>query len=520
MSELWRTSAAAKRSISSRWGVEARVAGVLSSSSACVATLLGTWRAGGTFSSLPHPSRGMSPDAYVKQLALICDLVGAQVLLVEAAYRQFLPELPIETVTFEEVANGTPGRKMGDREGGALVQFTSGSTAQPKGVRLTLDAIAANVISILAWLQIERGDATCSWLPLSHDMGLIGMCLASVAAASPRMGLGDLVLIDPEHFLKRPAVWLRCCTDLGISITGAPNFGLEMALRSRGSDRPLNLAKLRILITGAERVRADTLRRFDAAFAPAGLRPTAICPAYGLAEATLAVTMVPPQRRWESRVLDRDALSHGTWRQADSPEGIELVSNGPTIPGVAIRCGPSTDTSIGTIEVAGPSLLQDYVGADLVLSEDGWFTTADLGYVADGELFVVARTDDVLTIAGRNYYASDLEFAVTNEVVRTGAVAAVATSDGRYALVAEPRDDASADQLNLACRAIRLDQLRRTGAAPTSVVFVPPRSLPKTPSGKLQRFKIPAALESGMLPVQARLDFEDASLTAPAGPAR
>jgi acyl-CoA synthetase (AMP-forming)/AMP-acid ligase II len=506
---VWSESEVTARWIAANAGPGGAVAALLSTSQACVASMLGAWRAGATLGSLPLPGRGVDTEEYVGQVLQMCDMLGAEVVLIDATYRAMLPELPgVKVATFDDVLSGGPACDVD--QGGTLVQFTSGSTGRPKGVVLSMESIGANVSSIIRTVARE-GDVSCSWLPLSHDMGLIGMLLAAMAACGPDVGMRELVMITPEAFMANPAIWLKTCSEFNVSATTAPNFAFELAARTAKWSKNLDLTSLRMCITGAERVRADTLRKFAAAFEGAGFDPAAVCPAYGLAEATLAVTILPRAATWTSRTVDREALAEGEWveRPAGGETTAELVSNGPPLPDMQVRVPAGTDGAIGEIEITGPSMLDRYLGADLTLTDDGWYPTRDLGRVIDGELYVVGRIDDMITVGGRNIYASDVEAALSNvDGVRSGNCAVVASDDGRYVIVAEPRSNGRAvADLEASCRQLKTEASRRIGTSASSVVFIAPGSMPKTPSGKLQRHRVRAGFEAGTLSVLTRVDF-------------
>jgi acyl-CoA synthetase (AMP-forming)/AMP-acid ligase II len=505
--ELWSASETAARWITATAGSEGVVAALLSTSFSCVASILGAWRSGATLASLPLPGRGADVQEYAVQVQQMCTMVGTQTLLIDGAYRTLLPDIEgVKVATFDEVLNGGPACDV-DRSG-ALVQFTSGSTGRPKGVVLSMDAIGANVQSIVAVVP-RADDVACSWLPLSHDMGLIGMVLAAIASFAPTVGVRELVLITPEAFMANPAIWLKTCSTFGVTATTAPNFAFELATRTAKWSKNLDLRPLRMCITGAERVRADTLRRFAAAFEGAGFDPTAVCPAYGMAEATLAITILPRPSLWTSRTVDTGALAEGGWVElpVGADGGTELVSNGPPIPDMQVRV--RADDGVGQIEVTGPSMLDDYVGAELRLTDDGWLPTGDLGRVIDGELFVAGRIDDMIVVGGRNIYASDVEAALsTVSGVRQGNCAVIPSDDGRYVIVAEPRSNGRAvSDLEDRCRELKVEASRRIGTSASSVLFIAPGSMPKTPSGKLQRHRVRAALEENSLSVLAQVDF-------------
>ena len=295
---LWDESERAARWIGATAGAGGTVATVLTNTRACVSTLFGAWRAGCTVASLPLPARGMSADIYLEQLTRFCAAAGANTLLLDPEHAALLGDAALPVHTFDETAAGGPAQSFaGD---GALVQFTSGSVGTPKGIHLTLDAVGAHVVAILEVLDPVEGDGSCSWLPLSHDMGLIGQLLSPLAAGAPRFGHHSLTLMKPESFVGNPRSWLTNCAASEATITVAPNFALELSIRAAAKSGALDLSRLRSIIVGSEAVHADTLDRFASTFAPLGFDPLAFCPAYGMAEATLAVTIVRPEEPWRA----------------------------------------------------------------------------------------------------------------------------------------------------------------------------------------------------------------------------
>ena len=496
ISALWEASARTARWMATTVGAGGTIAAVLTNTRACAAALFGAWRAGCTVASLPLPARGMLPQVYADQLTRFCAAAGAHALLLDPAHAALVDVAPLPVHTFDETLLGGPPAAF-DGEG-ALVQFTSGSVGTPKGIFLTLDAVGAHVAAIVAALEPVAGDASCSWLPLSHDMGLIGQLLSPLAAGAPQFGHHRLTLMKPETFMANPRSWLRTCAETGATITVAPNFALELAVRTSRRIGSLDLSRLRAIIVGSESVRTETLIGFAEAFAPTGFSPLAFCPAYGLAEATLAVTIVRPNEPWRSIPRPGD---HAPPVGAGRP----LVSTGSPVAGVDVRVA-APDGKAGTIEFRSPSLLSRYIGADLSLTDDGYFVTGDIGVMHDGELFVVGRGDEAIVVAGRNVYPDDIETAVQHESIRRGCIAAVAAPDGGLAVVVEPSKTMSATELETACRGIRTAVARQTGCAVATVAFVPRGSLPKTPSGKLRRLAISESLgtDDGLL---ARVNF-------------
>jgi acyl-CoA synthetase (AMP-forming)/AMP-acid ligase II len=502
--DFWDQSEQVSRWLTARVGRRTRVATVLTNTPNCVPNIFGVWRSDNTLVSLPHPSRGTTPDRYRVQIEKMLDLAEAEILLAADQYLPLIPELSVPVVPYSETLTGGP-RCDTTGEGG-LIQFTSGSVGTPKGVVLPPDSVAANIRSLLEVIQPVPGDTPCSWLPLSHDMGFIGMFLTPLSALAPGLAEGGIFpLMTPEYFLSQPSAWLQTCSDFGVTITTAPNFALELACRVKDWHTDLDLSPMRMMITGAERVSAPTLRRFTETFADTGLEENVLCPAYGLAEATLAVTLVRPKERWHSLTLDRQALGRGEVVESTSGDGIEYVSNGAVMPGMEVRIS-STEGDLGEVQVRGPSLLSEYIGSELALTDDGWFPTRDVGFLKDGELYLAGRTDDTIIVGGRNYYAPDIEAAVRHESVRKGCLAAVPTDDG-FILVAELTEAVPDSDHDTVCRQLMAASTRDCGIRPERVTIVPRGVLPKTPSGKLQRVKIAQQLDTGEIDIMTTVAF-------------
>jgi acyl-CoA synthetase (AMP-forming)/AMP-acid ligase II len=288
------------------------------------------------------------------------------------------------------------------------------------------------------FLAPQVGDCACSWLPLSHDMGLVGMLLSSWSAMRPAiLGKGELCLIRPEYFLRDPASWLMACSETGATTTAAPDFGYALAARTIGTARHLDLGRLRTCICGGEVVRWSTLERFAEASAGAGFRPRAFCPAYGLAEATLAVTMVRPEQDVTVRYADAAALADGEWRDVPAGLGQAVVSAGASLPGMNCRIGEGS-SGLGAVEVTGRSMFSGYVGAGPEFDSGGWLRTGDLGILIDGELYLGGRYDDRIIVAGRNVDATQIEGCISGRGgIRHGGAAAVEDGDGGFVVVAE-----------------------------------------------------------------------------------
>lgn len=377
-----------------------------------------------------------------------------------------------------------------------FLQFTSGSTARPKGVVVTHGNLVANAHAILRErLQIDiTTDLALAWLPLYHDMGLIGFVCAPLI-----IGLGS-VLLPTLKFMFRPSLWMQLIHEHRATMTFGPNFAYGLIARRQGKLDELDLSCLRVIGCGAEPIMADTMRQFAEAFAPARLRPEAVMPAYGMAEHTLAVTFEDPSEPLRTLVIDRDAYeTSGEVRPlpADSPRrAIELVSCGKPFAGHAVAImkdgvllGPGR---VGEVVLRGPSATRGYFGdaaATAALFTEGWMRTGDLGFVYDGNLYVSGRVKDLIIVNGKNHYPQDIEWQLEAlpELRKGGVVAFGVARDAteRVVIVAEVRGE-----VTTALReAIEARVAEVTGASPAEIVFVPRNTLPKTSSGKVQRRK-------------------------------
>lgn len=491
---LWAASMKAGATIGKAAGTAGAVGAVLATSLPAITGAFGVWLSGNTLVSLPMRAPRQDLADWREHVTRMCQLSGVEMILTPDEMLPELAGLAGAAIGYRELSE-RPGAGAFAGSRGDLIQFTSGSTGSPKGVVLSGTALATNVLAMSRAIDLGNNDLTISWLPLVHDMGLVGMLLCPLVGAAPRYGGKGAVLIPPGHFLRDPSAWLGACSELGGTITTVPNFAFNLAVGAHAR-RELKLSALRLCITGAERVQADALRDFVRTFTPAGLNEDAISPAYGMAENGLAVTMVRPQTTWRSE----------RFGEVGADAAVEVVSTGEPLDNVDIRVEqpPGTvvaDGQAGEIVFTSLSLLDRYLGAEVPRTRDGWFRTDDLGFMRDGELFVVGRSDDTLIIEGRNVYPADLENAASGLNGRPNGVAAIPAGDRGVALLIEARKTDT--ELDAAAKTLMASVVRRTGVVVSHIYFVKRGSLSRTTSGKLQRRKIARELHAGMLEVIA-----------------
>jgi fatty-acyl-CoA synthase len=378
----------------------------------------------------------------------------------------------------------------------AYIQYSSGSTSNPKGVLITQKAIAANACGILQGLRITSDDRAFSWLPLYHDMGLVGFCLA------PMMGQVTVDYLATTAFARRPALWLRLMSDNKSTICYSPSFGYDLAARRiNGEAVSLDLSKWRAAGIGGDMVRADVLNQFSETLSVAGFRASAFVPSYGMAETTLAISIADTAAPIRVDTIDRLALkTEGrAVPAAASATARSFVVCGKPIPGcdVAIRDeqgGSLDERRIGRIFVNSPSLMAGYYhdaeATGAVVGSDGYLDTGDMGYWLDGEIVITGRAKDLILHNGRNIWPQDIEWAAEQiEPLRSGDVAAFAVEgddgDDDVVVLVQCRlaDAAAIEHLRHAVSAV----VHHSAGIECKVVMVPPKSLPFTSSGKLSR---------------------------------
>ncbi len=457
--------------------------------------LLAVWMSDGCAVSIPAPVR--RPDhRYWATAAFMAAIAGCTTIAAPArvAATAQSSERPGVSTYSEVLRHGAcksaPCARRLPAEA-SFVQFTSGSTGEPTGVVLSPGNISHNTSAVLQRLSLLPGDGVCSWLPLSHDMGLFGFCLSAFVALGPEgSNGGELTLLPSDVFRTSPLRWLAACDTHRATITASPPsvldfFARRMARRSGSID----LSSLRSVVVGAEPIDASVLRSFDAAYAPMGLAPTALCPAYGLAEATLAVSIDSPQRPWHASTL--------SLARVDDARRHDIVACGEPMPGVDVRVGER-----GTFVVDGPSVHLGTVDATGFKARTGPFETSDVGAIQDGQIFVLGRADDVVLHAGRKIYPFDVERAVGLGRHGLTAVVAVKAAEGGFVVVCEGwrrRKDTDAEARAEAAAAIEERVVEAVGLRPRRIAFVANGAVPRTPSGKPRRGVLAAQLRDGIL---------------------
>lgn len=412
------------------------------------------------------------------------------------------------------------------KEDPAFIQYTSGSTSDPKGVLLSHNNLLSNIRAYGKAVDVRPDDVVVSWLPLYHDFGLIGSWLGSLYHGVP------LILMTPFSFLSHPERWLWAIHYHRGTISCAPNFAYELCVRKVDPARieGLDLSSWRVAANGAEKVYPRTLEAFTEKFAPYGFGKTTLMPVYGLAESTVGLTIPPVGRGFLIDRIDRKAFEED--RQAlpsNSKQALEFVSSGGPIEDHEIRIVDEEDNvlperHIGTLQFRGPSNMQGYYNnkrATQAAFHDGWIDSGDLAYEAEGEVYITGRRKDLIIKAGRNLYPVEIEELVGHVPgVRQGCVAAFGVTNAEdgteeLVIVAETREKRKASHAKIISD-INEAISNALDIVPDQIKLTSPKSVPKTSSGKLQRaackamylegklgkFRIPASLQMVKLAIE------------------
>ena len=483
--------------------------GVLAADPAAIAPAAqAVWLTGGSVTMLHQPTGRTNLASWAEDTVSVLKMIDAQLVLLGAPFGALAPVLTQRGIAFRTIesldtdgAGFAPNPDRADEDDVALLQLTSGSTAEPKAVRITHGNLYANITAMMeaARLDLDR-DVMVSWLPLFHDMGMVGFLTVPMVT-----GL-ELVSVTPADFLARPLLWAELISRHGGTVTAAPNFAYAVLARQLArAEGPLDLSPLRIALNGAEPIDPDAVAAFTAAGARFGLRAESVLAAYGMAETALGVAFAPLDTGLQVDQVDAEQLeSHRLAVPAGDGPARRFPRLGPPLPGIEVRVVGADgallgEREVGVLQLRGASVTPGYLTVDGPVptqDADGWLDTGDEGYLADGEVVVCGRRKDVIIMGGRNIYPTDIERAAeAAEHVRAGNAVAVRQlaggEGGRHresflvAVESRKAGDAEAEQM------IRKDVTSRVvsavGVRPAEVVVLRPSTLPKTPSGKLRR---------------------------------
>ena len=485
-----------------------RVALVAETGPEFAACFFGSVYAGAWPVPLPLPTSFGGRDAYVDQLSVQLKSSDPVLFLYPEELSDFCADagtqMGVASRGWESLAEVEPAAAAlptAQPDDIAYLQYSSGSTRFPHGVAVTHRALLSNLRAHGIGLEIEDGDRCISWLPWYHDMGLVGCFL------SPMSLQFSVDYLKTEDFARRPLAWLDMITrNPGTTVSYSPTFGYDicsrrMSSQTRAEDR-FDLSRWRIAGNGADMIRPDVMQAFVDSFAGAGFQASAFCPSYGLAEATLAVSLMPPGEGIRLELVEENELSGGEPGDDERPRRYRAVVNcGKPVHGMEIEIRGAEgeelpDRGIGKVYVRGTSVMHSYFRDEestrACLSDDGWLDTGDMGYMSSGYIFIVGRAKDMIIINGRNHWPQDIEWAVEQlPGFKSGDIAAFAITGPSgeetpavlvHCRVSDPHERGRLrDDIRERVRAI-------TGITPV-VELVPPRTLPRTSSGKLSRTK-------------------------------
>ncbi len=502
-----------------------RIALMLPTSRDFFVAFFGILHAGGVPVPIYPPMRLPQIEEHLRRQAGILRNAGARMLVTVAEGRRLanLLQAQVGSLTAVETVAGLSSHAVGiaslptmDAASTALIQYTSGSTGDPKGVVLSHANLLANIRSMGQAMDASSGDIFVSWLPLYHDMGLIGAWLGCLYFAAP------LYVMSPLSFLVRPESWLWAIHRFRATLSAAPNFGFELCLNKidDASLQGLDLASLRMVADGAEPVSAHTLARFIDKFARYGFRPGAMAPVYGLAESAVGLAFPPPGRGPIIDRVDRQALSRrGIAEPArpDDPHPLEIVACGQPLSGHEIRIVDELGHEVaerheGRLEFCGPSATSGYFRNEMKTRElihHGWLDSGDRAYIAGGDVYITGRIKDIIIRAGRHIFPQEIEEAVAEiPGIRKGCVAVFGVTDHasgteRVVVLAETRqaDPAARAALQACAREVASDI---AGTPADEIVLAPPQTVPKTSSGKIRRSAARELYECGRVSAPQR----------------
>ncbi len=464
------------------------------------------WLAGGSVTMLHQPTARTDLARYATDTLEVLRVIGASIVIVGEPFTDvagMLSGAGFSAVTIGELRGAAQGAEPidVDEDAPALLQLTSGSTAAPKAVRITHRNLWANIESMCraADLRGDR-DVMVSWLPLFHDMGMVGFLTLPMCRGI------ELVKATPADFLRSPVMWPELISKYHGTVTAAPNFAYALTARVLPRAEGLDLRSLRFALNGAEPIDVPAVRAFLAAGARFGLSDDAVVPAYGMAEATLAISFHPWGTPLRVDTIDAAMLEEQRAAVPVDPDRTNPAAFrqfpllGPPLDGIEVAVRgeggrPCAEREVGVLMLRGEAITAQYLtlqGPRSTRGPDGWLDTGDLGYLTDGAVVVCGRVKDVIIMGGRNIYPTDVERAAqTVAGVRAGNAAAVRLAAGArresFAVVVESRLAGDDSEVERIAGEVRSAVTAAIGVRPSSVLVVPAGTLPKTPSGKIRR---------------------------------
>jgi acyl-CoA synthetase (AMP-forming)/AMP-acid ligase II len=458
---------------------------------------MGVWVLGGVVVPIAYPLRVRRPEVVRAHVEALVRTARCRAVAVDPDLGRLVDDgLAFDWTTSSDGEAPSPAIAPEDP---AAIQFTSGSTSAPRGARLSHRAILGALESLRLASQRTTEDRMATWQPLFHDMGLYGF---------PLRGLFEgfaVELMPTLDFARDPLAWLRLIEGTRATVMAAPASALAATIRAaQQGGTSHDLSSIGHAVLGGETVDPRLVDRFQEWSPSVGLRPKVLGVCLGMAEATVGVTMTRLGEGVRVVEVDLAGLAEGEARPASGGPSKRIVSVGPPLPGIEIRIGdphaPFADDRAGEVLVRSPGAMDGYVGTDQHPFVDGWLQTGDVGFIRDGEVFLTGRSKDLVIVMGRNYAPEDFEWA-TGAVpgVRAGRCVAFSPADqeGTLIVVLELRPGADEDEVRTLVRRAVADA---TGLTPKRILVVPPDTIPKTTSGKLQRGAVRDAYDRGELP--------------------
>ncbi|EID55095.1 fatty acyl-AMP ligase [Saccharomonospora xinjiangensis] len=474
-------------------------------------TVQGVWLAGGSVTMLHQPTARTDLAKWAEDTLRVLGMIGSSLVALGEPFDGLAPVLDEHGIAYRSITDLLEAAPLPEpvptgEDALALLQLTSGSTADPKAVKITHGNLFSNVTAMVRRAEFDFDtDVMVSWLPLFHDMGMVGFLTVPMT-----FGV-ELVKITPMDFLGGPLVWPELISRYRGTTTAAPNFAYAIVgrrLAKVDDDSAYDLSSLRIALNGAEPIDPTAVRTFTEAGSRFGMPAECVFPAYGLAEATLAVSFAPLFTGLTVDVVEAEALEVGDRAVAvpegdprrDTDEVRRFAVLGHPLPGLEARIVGEDGTErgereVGEIQLRGEAVSPGYLTVDGPLDTrdaEGWFPTGDIGYLVDGQIVICGRKKDVIILGGRNVYPTDIERAASAvDGVRAGNAVAVRIDAGtrreRFAVVLESTVAGDTDAENALAKAVAARVRDAVDARPYAVVVLPKGSLPKTPSGKVKR---------------------------------